>query len=453
MISNSIRDELVHGTDNLFVTGSAGTGKSYLMSHVTPMMDENTIVTASTGIAAIQIEGCTFHKFLGMGLFKGSAQSLLSQMLVKRKNHVDLFKKIHTLIFDEISMADIGTVIRASKVIGAIREDVDDVDMVVTPFGGIRMVFVGDFLQLPPIQVYGESSINPETGEETVRTYRYLFEHPIWDAMKIKVIHLTIPKRYDPMDKDDNVDFTGALLDVRMGTLSDRVKKLIGFCSRAPIVIDGIRPTVLIATNREVDSHNIRELKSLDGPEHEYASLFRAFAESEDISTTKDDMIRNIGVADRLKLKIGAQVMLMVNTVHDRLCNGSRGVVVGFNEMGVPIVRFLNDITMDIHHHIWRSTMKVMKGDRLVRHTVELTQIPLRLAWASTIHRSQGCTLDSVYLDIGTCFASGQLYVALSRCKDYHNMFVKGWKESVFNRCLPYKNAVKFYEDLPSSEE
>lgn len=421
-------DEMLNSSSNFFLTGSGGCGKSYLIKELKSKSDDGMLITASTGIAAINVEGCTLHRALGLRLFKGTVDSLEAQMR-KREGLMKKWRSIHTLVIDEISMFDIGTFVRASQLMSRIRSNK-------RPWGGIKVILGGDMLQLPVIKKYKEDGI----------TYSYLFEHPVWQEMDIQVRVLDTPYRYVSRD------FFDTLSDVRYGVLSDRVKDLIKQCTRKPEKHpSGIIPTVVFSHNADVDGYNNEKLARLPGEEHEYIATFVSTFNGERIETTKerkDSILDHTRVSEVLRLKINCQVLLMVNTIHDNLANGSRGVVIGFDDNNVPLVRFMNGLELPIPLNTWDEGHPREIHGRLEWENHRVTQIPLRLGYSVSAHRCQGLTLDTAYLSLSRAFCPGHLYIMMSRCRDPQHMYLSGFDEKIWHKCRPDPSVVQFYRDL-----
>lgn len=418
--------DIINSNDNIFLTGPGGTGKSYIIKAIMEEVGSDYICTASTGIAAIPIDGVTLHRALGLGLFKGKVSSLYSQM-EKKKGLLQKWRSAKGLIIDEISMADISVFVRASKLMSLIRDDP-------RPWGGLRLILSGDFLQLPPVEVYQEKD----------ETYVYLFEHPVWDLLNLRTVILDTPHRFTTRD------FFDILSDARHGVLSQRLKDMVKLCNRKPVKHEtGIVPTVIFPINKDVDAYNKAKLDKLPGKEVMYPATYRSTFNGQDILTKKDmkeRLLKDTRAQDQLILKEGAQVMLMVNTLHDSLCNGSRGVVTSFD--GVPVVRFLNGLELHVKPNTWNVGSPREVDGKLEWENHRITQIPLRLAYAATAHKTQGMTLDSAYLCVDRCFTPNHIYVMLSRCKDPEYIYINGWSEEIFSQCRPDKKVIDFYSKI-----
>lgn len=448
--------------NNIFITGSAGTGKSFLLKELLPKLEGTVCVTASTGISAINIGGTTLHKLVGLGLAKENKDVLLTK-IHRNKRLRNLWQSIDVLVIDEISMMDIGFFIKISEIIASVRGEVIPMSKI-NPFGSITLILIGDFLQLPPVTIYEDSGIK----------YKYLFEHPIWNDMNLKTIMLSNPKRYvtytgdnqsicditmdilkgnmnksyvepimDISSDDEGYKFFKILSDVRLGKNTSIVQEFIKKSAVKPkISNNGIAPTVLIAINKEVDKYNNDQLAKLTTQEKTYKALFKA---SKDSLITESDMLKTCLAPETLSLKIGAQVMLLVNMPDLELGNGSRGIVIGYSDSGYPLVQFLNDKKLMVTPHTWSASIKYEIDGSSNSSKSELTQIPLKLAYSLTIHKSQGLSLDCVYLYSSSIFASGQLYVALSRCRDSNYLYTIGLDNAVLARSKPDKSVIEFY--------
>lgn len=340
-------------------------------------------------------------------------------------------KDIKVLIIDEISMLDIGFFIRAGKIIQNIHRSNKI-------WGNLRLILVGDFAQCPPVKYYQE-------GEgEHAKSYKFLFQHPVWEELNLRIIYLTKPYR----TVDDR--YLSILNNIRNGYLSDSVKQFFKDRSRKMTIRNGVKPTMLIGTNNEVDQFNKLELSKLEGDTYRFIYSFYTSVPSDIISSDKleDDMKKGSMAPDILELKIGAQVMNLVNDADKGIFNGSRGVIIGLSEQGYPIVKFRNGKVFTIEPYTWTSYIKL--GNE--KYKMSRTQIPLKLAYALTIHKCQGCTLDSVAIMINTCFDAGMLYVGLSRCRSPEDLFIVGYDDrnidSIWKKCKSDPSVIRFYNSL-----
>uniref|UniRef100_A0A6B2L2G7 ATP-dependent DNA helicase n=1 Tax=Arcella intermedia TaxID=1963864 RepID=A0A6B2L2G7_9EUKA len=376
---------------SFFFTGAAGTGKSFVLKTIVKALRDkhgegNVFVCASTGIAACNIGGCTVHSFAGIGLGGESKEKMLQKVL-SNSNAVKRWRSAVTLIIDEVSMIEpdffdllehIGQKVRNSKRTKALSD---------LPFGGIQVILCGDFFQLPP-----------------VKSVKYLFQAKCWK----KVINFSTELRTVFRQKD--AEFVKLLNEVRRGILSKEGLEMLKSCQgRKFNTEDGIEPTVLYPTKHNVDQENSQQLEKLEG----VTMLFKARDTSPYQNNFTDQLKKNCSAKDDLKLKIGAQVILLKNISQEKeLVNGARGTIINFvndekTGLDVPLVKFING-TYLIRPEKWAIT--VGKVEVAARE-----QIPLDLAWAMSIHKSQGMTIDRLKVSIDKVFASGQAYVALSR--------------------------------------
>lgn len=371
---------------NVLITGAAGTGKSFLLKFLKEKLGARLRVVATTGVAAINVGGSTFHSWAGIGLGEGTAEELAAVILENPKA-TSRIRKAAVLAVDEVSMLDADLFCRLDAAFRIVRGKQ-------APFGGIQMVFFGDFLQLPPVA--------GRKGEA-----HFAFQSPAWEASKIAVHQLTTVVR------QRDAIFVEALSRVRMGVVDAFVRQILAARIGATDPNPKIEPVVLECRNVDVDSFNQSRLDALPGTEFSIPSLDSGesrFASSLDKSC--------LAPSD-LRLKIGAQVMLLKNLdVEGGLVNGSIGLVQSIGESSVR-VDFGDAGICEVQRGRW----SFCDGDGNVLATRE--QMPLRLAYAITIHKSQGCTLSKVRVNLRSAFAYGQAYVALSRVRDLSGLYIE----------------------------
>lgn len=375
----------------VFLTGRAGTGKSTLLRHFRKTTRRKPVVLAPTGVAAVNIGGQTIHSFFGfpLGITPNKAKAL------KPKDR-QLYQKLSCVVIDEISMvrADLLDCVDAFlRVHGPHRG---------LPFGGVQMVMVGDLLQLPPV-------VPPE--EATIfRTYYaspYFFDANVFQDMPLQTVELTtVYRQSDPA-------FVALLDDLRQGFLSpNQLKVLNQHCSAKALPASGIQPIHLVTTNAMAQQLNDRQLAALTARAVTFrGDLTGAFSESQ--TPTSRELI----------LKKGARIMMLNNDRHGHWVNGDVGRLVGMRprqDDAAITVLLDNGHRGIVEKHRWELVRFVYDetlGSIESRVIGSFTQYPVRLAWASTIHKAQGKTFDHVVVDFGRrTFAPGQAYVALSRC-------------------------------------
>ena len=402
--------------ENLFITGPAGSGKTFLIRTLYEWCNENNKsiqVCALTGCAAVllQTKAKTIHSWAGIGLANGETINIIQNVannIYKKKNWINT----NILIIDEISMM-------SSKILSILDGIAKKVRKNNRPFGGMQIIFSGDFYQLPPI-----SSKN--NTEQT----QFCFENPIWDDLFDKEYHLS------QIFRQSNKIYTKILNQIREGHLSKQAYAILQ--SRLLACPEQLlKPTKILPRRAQVNIINTNEMNSLNSQQKIYTMTI---ATTEDFTITE----RQIGILDKIPqqqinweieylknsimcdqeiiLKIGAQVMCIINidTESDNpIVNGSCGIIIGFDLNEYPIVQFRNNFIRTMTLHIWESEQ--IKG-------IGIKQIPLILSWAISIHHAQGTTLDIAEIDIGNgIFECGQSYVALSRVKELEGLYLTGF--------------------------
>lgn len=376
---------------NVFLTGPAGSGKTYLMNRYVEYLEEHGVpvaITASTGIAATHLGGQTIHSWSGIGIRDyiddDELEELATKDRVKRNWH-----RARVLVIDEISMLHAHQLDLVERLGRAVLDHSK-------PFGGMQVILSGDFFQLPPVSVGSR-------GEEV----RFAYEGTAWETGAFQVCYLS-----EQFRQDDTDVLTTVLNDIRNGTAGEHTKEPLRNCyKRDPK--GAVRPTRLFARNINVDAVNEKALTELPG----HVKTFRM--RTHGFKAMADSLKRSCLAPEILKLKIGAEVMFVKNAQDGRYVNGTRGVVESFNERGVPWVRTMDGELILAEEEEWR-----LEENGSVRAT--LTQIPLRLAWAITIHKSQGMTLDCAEMDLSDAFTPGMGYVALSRVRSLAGLKLLG---------------------------
>ena len=382
---------------NLFLTGGAGVGKSYLTSLIVKNLRDKGMrvcITASTGVAASLINGQTLHSLLGMGLADKPVEVLIN-LAMKRRKLLHTWRRMDVLVIDEVSMIDPDFFTKVDLVVAAMRGNTD-------PFGGLQVVLVGDFFQLPPVHPRGRS---PDLA-------KFVFETESWGRLVDECIELTQIFR-----QDDASAFAQTLRKIRKADLDmDDIECLFNRVNAEPTHAEGVIPTQLYSRRNDVAQLNSSHLLKLDErTSNTYTHTMTKSISVDDAPTraalTKfgADIEKTMQAPINLELREGAQVMMLVNQPEHRLVNGSRGVVVGWDE-GNPVVKFKH-ATTTIAQHVWTFEREFV-GE------ISITQIPLQLAWAVTIHKAQGTGLDCAEMSLdNSVFEYGQAYVALSRVR------------------------------------
>ncbi len=379
---------------NVFLTGSAGSGKTYVLNAYIQYLREHSIdvaVTASTGIAATHMGGMTIHAWSGIGIRDYLSDYDIDQM-EEKKYLWDRFEKVKVLVIDEISMLS-GTFLDNLDRLCRSMKRKDD-----KPFGGIQIVLCGDLFQLPPI-----SKGNAPAD--------FVVHANAWRSMGLAMCYLTEQHRQE----DDA--FLNILNAIRANSLNQSHLDLLESRIKEYDDEDFQEITKLFTHNADVDTINDRQLAGIEDDERIFTMT------SKGKSNLIENLTKSCLAPQTLRLKIGAQVMFVKNNFDKGYVNGTRGTVVDFDmEMDLPIVKTLDGETVTVDTETWaiEDEGKILAS---------ITQIPLRHAWAITVHKSQGMSLDAAVIDLTRSFAYGMGYVALSRVRTLKGVHLLGFSE------------------------
>ena len=411
---------------NIFITGPGGSGKTQLIRHIyndSFHRGKKIQVCALTGCASVLLEcsAKTIHSWSGIGLGCGSIESIIQKIRANRRS-TQTWLKTDVLIIDEVSMMSLKLFDILDAVGRAIRGNYT------AHFGGIQLIFSGDFYQLPPV---GQ--------KEDPDTMRFCFESEDWFQSFPIDCHIQLVKIFRQTDDT----YISMLNQLRKGVIKRKTANtLMSFVGREPAPNTII--TEIYPKKYTVESINSLKMEELIGEEKEYSMRFHKPDANVNINIEQElNYIKsNIMCNSVLKLKIGAQVMCIVNISDEEqnllLCNGSQGKVIKFDEATqLPIITFDNGITMKMDYHLWISEKVSGLG---------VSQIPLILSWAITIHKAQGASLLHAKIDIGReIFEAGQIYVALSRVKSLDGLYLTSFD---LTKIKVNRKVHEFYEML-----
>lgn len=373
---------------NVFLTGEPGAGKSYTVNAYVSYLRSHGIdvaVTASTGIAATHIGGMTIHSWSGIGIANSLSEHDLREM-AGRDKLAKRIKATKVLIIDEISMLDGRMLTCVERVCRAVRGSM-------MPFGGIQVVFVGDFFQLPPV-----------SRENDVL---FAFDSHAWKDAAPTICYL------HEQHRQEDAEFLSILAAIRTGEVTDGHRETLA--SRQSSMREEM--TKLFSHNTDVDRINATELKKLPSASSTFVAKHRG------PKPLIETLFRGCLSPERLELKVGAKVMFTKNNPETQVVNGTTGVVTMFQRgSNFPIVQLKSGRVVAAEPMDWSI---VADGAPLAT----ISQIPLRLAWAMTVHKSQGMSLDAAYVDLSSAFAFGQGYVALSRVRTLSGLHLGGINE------------------------
>lgn len=375
-----------------FVTGPAGSGKTHLLKEYIKYLKDNDVevgVTASTGIAASHMGGMTIHSWSGLGI-RDSLSPYDIEDLEERSYLWKRFERTKVLIVDEISMLHHFRLDLIEQITRSFKRNN-------LPFGGMQVIFCGDFFQLPPVSREGE--------EEAFFAYR----SRSWNELSPKICYLEEQWRQN----DD--EYSKILNSIRENNVSDKIKNIL--TKRTGLEFNKkVVPTKLYTHNTDVDLENERELQKIPGKVFEYKMTGKGQ------EFLVDTLKKSCLAPQVLKLKKGARVMFVKNNFEEGYVNGTQGIVTACDNSGIVVLTD-NGKTINVKQMTW-----VIEEDGKIKG--EIAQYPLRLAWAITVHKSQGMSLDNALVDLSKAFEAGMGYVALSRLRSLDGLFLKGINET-----------------------
>lgn len=398
---------------SVFLTGAPGAGKTYVLNQYIAFLKACGIVhtvTASTGIAATHIGGVTIHSWSGIGIKKTLTDYDVEAIEAKQYLYKRL-TKTQVIIIDEISMLHKTQLDMLDRLLQTVRRDE-------RPFGGVQMVFCGDFFQLPPI-----------TTARDVTADDFVFSASSWKTLDPLVCYL------ETQFRQGEGDLVSILESIRSGEIDEGMYTLLQ--DRFAHTHEGIY-TRLYTHAVDVDTENIKELEKIQSEEKKYTMT--SFGKESLVESLKKSCLAPVELA----LKIGARVMFVKNAQDGSYMNGTLGEVVGYSTDGFPRVELLSGGFVVAYPTDW-----TIEEDGKVKATI--TQVPLRLAWAITIHKSQGMSLDKAQIDLSKAFTYGQGYVALSRLRSLEGLALSGFSHTalvVHPHVLQYDKTLKELSSL-----
>ncbi|MEK7653343.1 MAG: helix-turn-helix domain-containing protein [Patescibacteria group bacterium] len=380
--------EILKMGHNAFITGAAGSGKTHLLNEYVKYLKARGVlmgVTASTGVAATHMNGMTIHAWSGLGIRDKLSKHDLDN-LVKKSYLRQRLDQAKVLVIDEISMLHHFRLDLIDKIIRAFKR-------VDAPFGGLQVILCGDFFQLPPVSRGGEDPA------------RFAYHSPAWENLNLKICYL------DEQHRQSDIEFIEVLNGIRDDKISDSIFGRLKSCFGKKTEI-GIEPTKIYSHNVNVDAENERELAKITGEIFEYKMSGRGRGNLTEI------LKKTCLAPDILRLKVGARVMFVKNNFEAGYANGTLGAVVDCDDFGIR-VKTVSGKVIEVEKANW---MIEDCGEAIAR----ITQYPLRLAWAITVHKSQGMSLDAAQIDLSQSFERGMGYVALSRVRSLAGLSLLG---------------------------
>jgi len=382
--------EILKMGHNVYLTGAPGSGKTFLLNEYINFLKGNGVVvgvTASTGVAATHLNGTTIHSWSGLGI-KDALSEYDFDKLSNNKPLKTRIERTNVLVIDEVSMLHDFRLDLVDEVCRFFRNDPRS-------FGGIQVVLCGDFFQLPPIS----------RGEKA----RFVSDSNAWNSMRLKVCYLHEQHRHCDQD------LVQILKDIRINNVGEHT--LAPLRKRYQKDTAKISPTKLYTHNADVDTINKRHLDLINEKEETYL-----MSVNKGSGFALESLKKSCLAPEKLSLKKGSAVMFVKNNPEKKYFNGTLGEVIGFDTFGYPLVKTVDGRKIDVKAEDWN-----MEEDGRIKASI--SQLPLRLAWAITIHKSQGMSLDAAEIDLSKSFVEGMGYVALSRVRTLEGLKLMGLNE------------------------
>ncbi len=382
---------LIESGRNLFLTGGAGSGKSFVIKALREKYTQKEYpLLASTGVAAVLLGGQTFHSFFRLGLMEGGMDASIERALKDKKLQKKL-KEMRGFIIDEVSMLS-SSAFRAAEAICRLQCNPQ------ISWGGLQVIAVGDFAQLPPVNIRGQKK-------------DWVFSDPAWIHSEFENIYLRENHRCE------EPEFLRMLNKIRVGDIDEEI---LEFCKER-LIDPGLdfEGTRLYARKKPVEDFNLEKLEELSGQSYVFDSVYSGDAKN------IEKLKKSSPIPEYLEMKENAFVMLRQNDPLGRWVNGSLGYIRDFGEDKI-VVELLNGDWVEVK----QSSFHLLNEDSEVCASV--SNYPLQLAYASTIHKSQGCTLDAAAVDLSSLWEPGHAYVAMSRVKRSSGLYILGFRASSF---------------------
>lgn len=380
--------QLLQSGENVFLTGGAGSGKSTVVRELMFSINKKEMpVLASTGAAAVLVGGRTFHSFFGLGIMEGGEAQALEKARKDRRLFSRL-RKVEGFILDEVSMISSSAFRVAEQLSREARESS-------LPWGGMRVLVVGDFAQLPPVS---------RNSRGVAREWAFL--DPVWEQSGFQICELSHNHRTQDME------YLNILASVRVGKVTPEVQAFLE--KHTEEHNDWSEGTRLFPLRAQAEAFNQRKLHEIESEERMFPTMY--FGDARAIESLK----KSAPIAENIVLKTGCQVLFLQNDPQRRWVNGSRGEIVDFMKEAI-LIRLKNGREVEVE----RTQFSLQNADGIV--VASALNFPLTLAYATTIHKSQGSTLDEVWLDLQRLWEPGHAYVALSRLRTPQGLHLMGW--------------------------